>query len=270
MSILSEEQISEFERSGLLRLGEVFSEADAALMRDSLWVALAKEHGIRPDDPATWTIRQPTGFQSLTRQGAFDRIANPALVSTMDGILGEGEWDRPKHWGTPLVTFPHFDRRWDVPCAMWHLDFAPREPSRPLPGVRILAYIGVVEPGSGGTVALAGSHSLVERWLETEADCPRNSASMRDALARRHPWLHDLWSGDPSEDRAQRFMNVGVRLDGTDLRVVELTGAPGDVILMHPWTFHAPAPHCGRTPRMMVSHSIFRQRIGQGMDENAV
>jgi ectoine hydroxylase-related dioxygenase (phytanoyl-CoA dioxygenase family) len=32
----------------------------------------------------------------------------------------------------------------------------------------------------------------------------------------------------------------------------------GDVVLMHPWTFHAPAPNCGAKPRIMVGHSVYR------------
>jgi hypothetical protein len=60
-------------------------------------------------------------------------------------------------------------------------------------------------------------------------------------------------------DRVRRFVAEGERIDGVDVRVEELTGAPGDVILMHPWTFHAPATNCSRRPRMMVSHSVSRK-----------
>jgi ectoine hydroxylase-related dioxygenase (phytanoyl-CoA dioxygenase family) len=44
------------------------------------------------------------------------------------------------------------------------------------------------------------------------------------------------------------------------LRVVELTGASGDVILLHPWLFHAPAPNRPATPRMMVGHNVSTTR----------
>jgi hypothetical protein len=39
---------------------------------------------------------------------------------------------------------------------------------------------------------------------------------------------------------------------------VELSGAPGDVVLMHPWQLHAPAPNCGTSPRLLLSQSIVR------------
>jgi hypothetical protein len=42
-------------------------------------------------------------------------------------------------------------------------------------------------------------------------------------------------------------------------RVRELTGQPGDVILMHPRTLHAPAPNALATPRMMLVEIINRR-----------
>ena len=64
--------------------------------------------------------------------------------------------------------------------------------------------------------------------------------------------------GIGDDDRIQRFMIEGRVIDGATVRVLELTGVPGEVFLMHPWTFHDPSPNCGSTPRMMVSHSVFR------------
>lgn len=45
--------------------------------------------------------------------------------------------------------------------------------------------------------------------------------------------------------------------DGVDdLRVVELTGAAGDVILWHPGTLHAACPNVNDTPRLMLTATI--------------
>jgi hypothetical protein len=41
-------------------------------------------------------------------------------------------------------------------------------------------------------------------------------------------------------------------VDGMHLRAEELTGHAGEVILMNPRSFHAPAPNCLDTPRMML------------------
>lgn len=60
--MLVEHQRAEFEPLGVVRLTGVLSCADAARMRDRVWEALASEHGIRRDEPATWTIDQPLDF----------------------------------------------------------------------------------------------------------------------------------------------------------------------------------------------------------------
>jgi len=48
-------------------------------------------------------------------------------------------------------------------------------------------------------------------------------------------------------------MNDGTVVDGVPLRVTELTGEPGDVILMHCDCFHAAAPNRLTGPRMMLT-----------------
>jgi hypothetical protein len=38
--------------------------------------------------------------------------------------------------------------------------------------------------------------------------------------------------------------------------VVELTGAPGDLFVTHPWVFHSIAGNAGTEPRFMRSFAI--------------
>ena len=255
--MLSARQRDELERQGLLRLVGAFGEDGAAHMRERVWTALADEHGIRRDLPDTWTIEQPTGFQSLTRAGAFDALASPVLVGALDELLGQDGWERPACWGTPIVRFPTPGRTWTVPSAQWHIDFPVRGEARPLFAVRVLALLDHVEPGAGGTLVLAGSHRLAERLLAAGATRDGRSRDVCRALARMSPWLRDLFSGD-GDERVRHFMDEGTVVDDVALRVVELRGAPGDVVLMHPWQLHAPAPNCGTSLRLMLSQSIVR------------
>lgn len=55
-------------------------------------------------------------------------------------------------------------------------------------------------------------------------------------------------------------MNDGTIIDGVPLRVVELTGEPGDVILMHSDCFHAVAPNRLTEPRMMLTEMVAPNR----------
>jgi hypothetical protein len=257
--MLSEEQRTQFDGLGVCRLPGVLGGEAAAGMCDAVWELLSRQHGIDRHDSSTWTVRQPTGFQALGRSGIFDALGGPALSDAIDELLGSGQWSRPRYWGAPLVTFPDATARWDVPSAQWHTDFVARAPSDVLPGVRVLAFLAPVVQSGGGTVVLAGSHRLVKRLVEGGDPGRRlQSAELRQLLTRRYPWLHGLMSPEDSEDRVGRFMTDGAVLNGDDVRVVELVGEAGDVVLMHPWTFHAPAPNCSPAARVMVSHSVFR------------
>jgi len=255
-SMLTSTQREEFEATGTLRLRGAFGSRAAAEMTARIWALLERAHGMRRDDASSWTVAQPTGFQSLTRLGAFDAIASEALREDIDQLLHD--WNRPKHWGAPLVTFPDSQVAWDVPATQWHLDFPARGALSPLPGIRVLAFIDAVEPRSGGTLVLTGSHRLVELLMNQRHAGSGHSAEVRDRLAERYDWLRDLWSGG-NHDRVRRFIVEGTQIEGHLLRVVELVGAPGDIVLMHPRMFHAPSRNVGSRPRMMVSQSLFRR-----------
>ena len=63
---------------------------------------------------------------------------------------------------------------------------------------------------------------------------------------------------DADPDRAARFMGSEHDADGIGVRVVELTGRPGDVVITHPWTLHHAAPNRASYPRLMRSKAIHR------------
>jgi Phytanoyl-CoA dioxygenase (PhyH) len=110
--------------------------------------------------------------------------------------------------------------------------------------------------GGGGPVALAGSHRLVSPYLGGGEAF--RMGRVRASLAA-HPWLRGWWereSGDDGEDRTRRYLYEGAAVDGVPLRVMELTGEPGDVVLMHCDTFHAAAPNRSAEPRMMLTGMI--------------
>ena len=50
-------------------------------------------------------------------------------------------------------------------------------------------------------------------------------------------------------DRIAAFMDGETVVDGVPLRVVELTGEPGDMVFCHPAMVHCRAPNRGTYPR---------------------
>jgi hypothetical protein len=255
---LSETEYQTFFDRGVVKIKSAFSERDAALMVDKIWSLLESDHGMRRDSQETWNLKQATGFQSLTKAGIFNPIATPKIADILDDLLGHGEWKPATAWGAPLVTFPE-QTTWDVPRAQWHLDFPALGKSNVLPGLRVLAFIAEVRPRSGGTVVAEGTHRLVEGLVAAGQVPGGHSAAVRDVLAANYSWLRGLWTQTSDQpNRIDTYTQQGCMIDGVNIRVSELTGEAGDVMFMHPWTFHAPAPNCSSVPRLMVSHSVYR------------
>jgi hypothetical protein len=51
--------------------------------------------------------------------------------------------------------------------------------------------------------------------------------------------------------RIAAFMDAETSVQGVPLRVVELTGEPGDMVFCHPLMVHCGAPNRGEWPRFM-------------------
>lgn len=259
--MLTAEQRVGFERTGILKLEAAFSAADASAMREVVWKELAVRHGIHQDDPSTWTPRFVSGMATTKRHPAFRAILGPPLRAALDDLLGAGQWHEPRHQGQVLVTMPNAER-WRVPHQLWHTDVGYDTPPGVLTGVKHWAFLNAVEPGGGGTVQLAGSHRLLERYVSQLPPDRREYKQVRDSFLRSHPWLRQLAAPDDDPDRNRRLMDVEADIDGLPARVVELTGQPGDVYLTHLWVMHAAAPNARPVPRMMRSRPFYHVDSG--------
>jgi hypothetical protein len=251
--VLSPSQRETFNHSGLLKVESAVPPAAVATMRDRFWDHLSREHGIDPDRVDTWTVQRPRHLQPLRRSGAFNLMATREVCEALDDLLGLAGWQPPSTWGLPLVTFAAPGAEWTVPSAGWHVDSY--GPEHDLPGVTVFVFLTPVAERGGGTVVLSGSHRLFNRYIATTGTW--RPAEVRAALAARHPWLRDLWSED--RHAAPTAMGDGAMLDGVHVRVRELTGRAGDVVLMHPRTFHTAAPNVLPAPRMMLVEIVGRQ-----------
>lgn len=246
--MLTNDQRSEFERTGIVKLQGVFSVDDAARMREVVWAELDERYGMRADDPSTWNGEQHlSGLKRTKKHRAFDAILGPALEGALDDLLGPG-WERPHHQGQVLVTMPDATE-WRVPHQLWHTDVGYEVAPR---GVKHWAFLDKVEPGGGGTVQLAGSHRLLSRYLEGKSSNELNHGQVRDGFLRSHPWLRMLTRDDGAPDRNERLMTES-DVDGLPARVVELTGEPGDVYLTDLWIMHARPRNASSRPRLMRS-----------------
>ena len=251
-STLTSSDLRHFERDGYVVVRQAFAPADALAMQDRWWSELQTAHGVRRDHPSTW--RQIAGdLKTAKRDPIQARILTGRVRGILDDLLGPGEWAPPKDWGRPIVTFPE-PGPWDVPTWFWHWDNpCDLHLDRPT-GLFVVSFIGAVAPRGGGTLILSGSpRLLLQRERRGPADLRRDPALKPwHRFYRSHPWLMALAGEAPSPaDRVAAFMDRETVVEGVPLRVVELTGEPGDMVFCHPAMVHCGAPNRGAQPRLM-------------------
>jgi hypothetical protein len=242
--------------SGLVVVRGAIAPTSAAAMCECIWRVL-EARGVRRDDRSTWPAQWVASFQALTRSRAFEAVGSDRVRETLDALLG-GDWDVGR-WGQPLVTFPSTNE-WKLTSAVWHFDFPVRRSAREPVGLRLLTVLAPLASQGGGTLVLQGSHRLAAALLAQGVAGDGKSQRIRGLLKGKHPWLRELWSKSDSPDRTRHLMEEGADIDGVPLRVVEVTGEPGDVCFMHPWTLHAVSINAAKTPRFMLSTTALADR----------
>jgi hypothetical protein len=90
-------------------------------------------------------------------------------------------------------------------------------------------------------------------------NAPARSHEVKAYLRTVHPWLHDLWNTGDDTDRIHPYLTAGAVIDGVHVQAEELTGEPGDAVIMHPRLLHAVAPNSLHTPRMMLLQFLHRR-----------
>ena len=71
-------------------------------------------------------------------------------------------------------------------------------------------------------------------------------------LAEADPWFRELVSQGAPEQRIERFMERGSTFEGIPVKVVELTGRPGDIVLLDPRCLHSVSVNTSGVPRQVV------------------
>ena len=268
---LTQADLRRFERDGYIVVRRAFHRTDALALDERWWSELADTNGIRRDDRSSW--HQITGnLKAAKRDPTQASILTETVRGVFDDLLGPGTWSPPKDWGLTIVTFPE-PGDWELPTHFWHYD----NPCGPhldrLRGLFVVSFIGSVAPRSGGTLILSGSPRLL---IQQEQ---RNSVDQRRGLGskpwvrfnRSHPWLMALTGQAPSPtDRIAAFMDRETVVDGVPLRVVELTGEPGDMVFCHPAMVHCAAPNRGAWPRFMRIKQQFLTHEGRALFRSLV
>ena len=266
---LTSSDIQRFERDGYVVVRQAFSRADALAMERRWWSELEDTHNIRPDDRSSW--RQiPGDLKAAKRDPIHARMLTERVRGVFDDLLGKAAWSPPKDWGRSIVTFPE-PGAWVVPTQFWHWD-NPSELHLDRPrGLFVVSFIGSVAPRSGGTLILSGSPRLLTQQERRIPEDQRRDPAAKpwDRFHRSHPWLMALTGQAPSPaDRIGAFMDRETIIDGVPLRVVELTGEPGDMVFCHPLMVHCAAANRGERPRFMRIKQQFLTHEGRELSRS--
>lgn len=111
-------------------------------------------------------------------------------------------------------------------------------------------------PHGGGTLYVAGSHRLAMD-VERAHGGPVRSSQVRDRLKAECPWFASLLATPTADLRV--LINVEARVGSHPVRLEEMTGAPGDLIIMHPAILHGAAHNALDRPRIMLTEWIPRR-----------
>jgi Phytanoyl-CoA dioxygenase (PhyH) len=248
---------SDFEATGVVRVNGAFSAEQAAVMREALWDHAERQAGLRTADPASWAGPHVLNWQGLRRNPAFGPLADNELVSgALDVIFGAGGWQRPRPGAQILFSLPE-PGPWVLPDG-WHMDCGFEHSTWPVRSVKLFAFFGEVGPQGGGTMLLPGTHRLVDRYRESLPSPAGAGKENWRPFLRHYPWLGRLLDGADLPDHGRALVGAAAEIDGVPVQVVELTGAPGDVVIAHLHVFHSRSPNASAVPRLMLGKEIHR------------
>lgn len=253
----AEEVRATFADRGVVRLDGAFGPDAAARIHEAVWRYAERKTELRRGDPSTWPDGWlPLSWKGLKRNRVFDVVIdNPAVTGALDAIFAPSGWRRPNPGAQVLFNLPGAGP-WALPDA-WHMDCGFETPTWPVFAVKLFGFFGEVGAAGGGTMLLPGSHRLVDSYRATFEVPPGSGKHNWHPFLRRHAPLGDLLTAAGRPDRGRSMVGQRYDVGGVPVDVVELTGAPGDVLITHLHVFHTASPNVSGTPRQMLGKAIY-------------
>ncbi len=224
LNVLSATEVSQFIADGYILLREAFPRDVSEAALDLIW----ENAPVDRHDRATWERKRYVVQKSLTGPAA-EALYTTRVCGAFDDLLGAGRYQQHRGTGYVLLGPPGFAAPpWQPPTSGWHIDgnhFHHHVNSREQGLVGLFLYTDI-GPGGGATVVKPGSHHVTARILQ---------ASEPDGLS-------------PGE------LSAAVEAATQDLPVVEVIGNAGDMVILHPHTYHGSSDNCSQ--RFRVASNI--------------
>lgn len=262
-------RLQAFEDEGYVRFPRFFPAEVARVLLELVWEDYSQRYGVSYDDPAGWSTKKgkevrlygppaPEVRESLAYKAVVDKLHEAA-----DSMLGQGVW-RSRGRTTLFVNCPNPAGDWTLPSG-WHTD-VDGFPADAMPNfIYVFAFLDLLERHGGSTVLLAGSS---RRARAMEAPVPQGGQSFVESLAKEDPRFEALFAvaegAGPLEQNSDEFekclVTEGVRSSGVLLKMVELTGGPGDLVFWDPRGLHSASANARDRPRTVIRFRL--ERVG--------
>lgn len=257
-SVLSAEQLHDFDKWGYVRVPQALSEEFVERVRTVIWREVEAQYGMVETDPSTWRPEW-CGINKDKIDGYARTQVTQRLSDAISQILGEGLWRPIRTYGGLLMTIPEPNARaWEAVGIGWHFDNDPRFYLSGFDDLMLFTFYSSVEAQGGGTLALAGSHRLIETFLQSNEVADYDGNTLTKAFMKWHPYLAQLQGLQPREHPDAYRIGTVSEVNGIEVCVAEFTGEPGEAILCHPALLHAGSRNPSNQPRIMRRTNIRR------------
>lgn len=289
MSTTSLQALKDFQEQGVVKLFDVIDPQKIAALRRCFWQAVQHKFAIALDDSSSWftNASNPVGgsrakrlngmgsvMRELKASGKFDDLER-TMTTVIDHVYGAGVWRPLDNWYS-LLSFPGSETVWDVPHESWHND----EPivvgdSNPW-SLFVFVFLDDVSVDMGATTVVSGSHRRAEQLADkigtsnnedlVNAFDAVNSGLIKDpksvrllptdhiveSLTKEDAWLQELVTKGTPEQRISTFLQAGSTYNGIEQKVVPLTGAAGDIVILNPRCLHTFSANISALPRQVI------------------
>lgn len=262
---LSEEQIDFFLENGWLKLSNCFTHEQASELQSTLWTRL----GMDPDDMSTWYVSRittPPTIQKLMIPRHTERTNMPhwrefqvqdfapKAWGGICGLLGGSSkidaTSSVSKWKDSFIVnlgTPEKQNKLIRPQELenWHVDgdFFVHYLDSPEQALLVVPLWTDIVPGGGGTMICPNAIEHIARHLyeNTEGVSPRMTPRSQNPQFKEERGLE--W-----------YVNLAKTMRDEDF--VEVTGAVGDVFLLHPLMLHSASNNMLRKVRVITNPPV--------------
>lgn len=250
-----------FAELGVIKLDAIIGADEVSPARELIYAKLTRagfwrDHTwVEPTDWVEARKRLKATLKGSAKSSAFKNLLTPAVLDAARELV-DGEVRQMAPHTQLLFTPPGADE-WQVPHNIWHLDVARLGNLGP-PGVQMFTFLDTVVSGAGGTLVVAGSHRLLN-------DVGVIGSKEVKRRLKRQAYFRQLM--DRTVTDRDRFMAEIGYVDDVPLRVVELTGAPGDVYFTDLRLLHSLGANTSSVPRLMATQRLPRESVADRLGD---